>query len=265
MPRADPYTGQPRPVRSSQTDLHPRLEALVRRHLSGHSRQPSTPYGLAAWAQIQAWATQAGQGLMHHAKHTPCAPAGGPARLILDSGCGTGQSTVTLARRHPHAVVIGIDQSAHRLDRNPCLGTAHWPANALLVRAEAAELWQLMAEHGWRAWRHCLLYPNPWPKPGHVQRRWHGHGHWPALLHLGGRLELRTNWDIYAREFAHALNLSGHAAQAHGWAPPTPISPFERKYERAGHPLWRVCVDLGASAAQPLLGQAQAGKIPVDR
>ena len=33
--------------------------------------------------------------------------------------------------------------------------------------------------------QHYLLYPNPWPKAKHLQRRVHGHGSFPLLLQLG--------------------------------------------------------------------------------
>src|SRR5699024_9454331 len=69
--------------------------------------------------------------------------------FILDSGCGTGRSSVMLAQRFPDALVVGVDQSAQRLAKG-------WkrfqplPDNVHLLRAEAADLWRLMAAEQWR-------------------------------------------------------------------------------------------------------------------
>ncbi len=40
-----------------------------------------------------------------------------PFPVVLDSGCGTGRSSVLLARAHPHLPVIGVDRSAVRLSK----------------------------------------------------------------------------------------------------------------------------------------------------
>ena len=50
-----------------------------------------------------------------------------------------------------------------------------------------------------------FLYPNPWPKKKHLGRRWHGAPVFPALVKLGGELEMRSNWQTYLDEFALAL------------------------------------------------------------
>ena len=110
--------------------------------------------------------------------------------LILDSGCGVGQSTAKLALRFVDSYVLGIDKSAARLGRSPEL-----PEDACLVRAELVDGWRLLASRGERLARHDLLYPNPWPKIGHLARRWHGHAVFPELLALGGVLECRSNWE----------------------------------------------------------------------
>ena len=126
------------------------------------------------------------------------------------------------------------------------LGAVSFPCregNALWLRAELTSFWRLARRAGWRLERHYLLYPNPWPKPAQLQRRWHGHPVFPDLLGLGGKLEMRSNWSVYAEEFAAA------AALALG-KPVLPLSlgateittPFERKYRASGHPLYSVAV-----------------------
>ncbi|NDY96611.1 tRNA (guanine(46)-N(7))-methyltransferase TrmB [Wenzhouxiangella limi] len=206
---------------SSQPGPHRRLDEVVRRHLSTIWRQPVHGFSQAAFDVVG------------HLAETD---------LILDAGCGTAQSTAALARRFPDHTVIGVDRSKSRLARAPDL-----PGNAFAVRADLADFWRLARMAGWQLRRHYLLYPNPWPKPGHLQRRWHAHPVWPDLLALGGWLELRTNFDRYAEEFARALELAGHPShlQVLSLAPEAAISAFETKYARSGHRLYRVTADLG--------------------
>lgn len=163
---------------------------------------------------------------------------------MLDSGCGVGESSRRLAERYPESLVIGVDKSAARLAK------ASGSENCRLLRADLYDFWRLAAGAGWRPRRHYLLYPNPWPKARHLQRRWHGSALLPALLALGGRLELRSNWQIYVREFAEALMIAGCETLEWGrFCPREPLSPFERKYHAAGQPLWRLRADLDGLAA----------------
>lgn len=113
------------------------------------------------------------------------------------------------------------------------------------VRARAEDIWSLLAADGVRVARHFLLYPNPWPKAAHLKHRWHGHPVFPTLLSLGGRLELRTNWQTYAEEFRRAAGICGMATQpVVSFSVASPLTPFERKYAESGHRLYRLCLNL---------------------
>jgi tRNA (guanine-N7-)-methyltransferase len=169
--------------------------------------------------------------------------------LVLDSGCGTGESTRRIARAFPDCLVIGVDQSHARLVRTGANSFPHREGNAIWLRAELGTFWRLALRAGWRLRHHYLLYPNPWPKPGQLQRRWHAHPVFPDLLRLGGRLELRCNWEIYALEFAVAANrlLSGNTAPRL-LVESAITTPFERKYRASGHPLYSVSVSCVGAA-----------------
>ncbi len=193
-----------------------------------------------------------------------CAPAG--LCVILDSGCGTGESTLHLARKFPGVPVIGIDKSAMRLNKagnehqlrhatspwreeRPIGSTSETPtatfprqeerpigskngvqqnqgensaepassalgappANAFWVRAELLDFWKLALEEvqagRWQVLHHAVYYPNPWPKESEATRRFHLHPIFPTLMALSSTTELRTNWEIYAREFAEAARI----------------------------------------------------------
>lgn len=49
------------------------------------------------------------------------------------------------------------------------------PRNLYLCRADLTDFWMLAyRESDWIIDSHYLLYPNPYPKPKHLQLRWHG-------------------------------------------------------------------------------------------
>lgn len=216
-------SGNSRPVDSTQSGPHPSLEQLVRRHLEHDWRQPVAEHNRTAFEQCLRWRNDRGVS----------------RRLLLDSGCGTARAARTLAEHYPDALVIGVDQSAARLARGfERFGAV--PENLLLVRAECADIWRLMVGAGWQVTQHFLLYPNPWPKPGHLQRRWHGHPVFPWLLALGGTLEVRSNWHIYLQEMTLALSLAGRSGKAGPIMPDSPLTDFEDKYLASGHTLWQL-------------------------
>ncbi|NND66574.1 MAG: SAM-dependent methyltransferase [Halioglobus sp.] len=203
-------------VRTNQQGPHERLAEVVRRHLQHPDQTPLQSDSRAAYRELVK------------------ARLGRP--LVIDAFCGTGHSTAVLAQRHPHHLVVGIDQSAHRLGR-------HIPGpndNYLLLRARCEDIWCLLVEAGQAVEYHYILYPNPWPKSSQLQRRVHGHASFPLLAALGGRLELRSNWRLYVEEFALAMQLAGHAGQINAVASDgADISLFEAKYRKSGHDLWR--------------------------
>ena len=217
-----PLNSQSSVVRSNQPGAHRRLAAVVERHRESNWLGPIHPASRSAYAAfIAGWD-----------KDSP---------LVLDSGCGTGWSTARIAEYHPNCTVLGIDQSAARLGRfrEPEL------SNMRRVRARAEDFWRLLAADGIRPARHFLLYPNPWPKAAHLRRRWHGHPVFPQLLSLGGQLELRTNWGIYAEEFRLAAGICGMATPpVVSFSLSSPLTPFERKYAASGHRLYRFCLNL---------------------
>ena len=212
-------------IDSSQQTPHRDLEKVVRQHLEHYWRKPLAEHNRQAFAAACDWRAKQGEG----------------RALLLDSGCGTGRSAIRLAAMHPQALVIGLDQSAARIRVGQ---GAEQPDNLLLLRAEAADFWRLAEQAGWQLSGHYLLYPNPWPKPGHLRRRWHGHPVFPTLLALGGRLELRSNWRLYVQEFARALSLAGYTVAPRDLPAQDPLTDFERKYRHSGHGLYQLSVDL---------------------
>lgn len=206
------------PVTSRQSEPHERLAETVWKHVKTPWRKPVADHSRRAF---DALVTDL---------------AGGPRSLILDTGCGTGMSTAVLARRYPESLVLGIDKSEARLQRR----VVGFPENARLVRIDLEDFWLLAAEARWRFDRQCFYYPNPWPKPEQRLRRWPFHPVFPMAMSCGGIWEVRTNWRVYALEFAQAFGLlTGSIPVVTRWNPPEPETLFEKKYLASGHELWR--------------------------
>jgi len=219
------YANSKIPV-SAQQGVHEKLVERVERHRDSPFRKPYTEYNLQAFeGAMAAWD-----------RASP---------LILDAGCGVGHSTIALARAFPDHFVWGVDQSEDRLNRRKPYPDALLPKNMLLVRADLVDFWRLLADEGVSLARHYILYPNPWPKIGHVGRRWPAHPVFPFIPRLGGVLECRTNWQVYIEEFCAALGvLLDQPVSWETFDAPSPLTPFERKYRDSGQPLYRASVDL---------------------
>ena len=211
-------------VSSGQGGVHPRLDSIVRKHLESHWSQPLHLPTTESWRELQ---------------RQDVFPTDRP--FILDSGCGTGASTRRLADSFPSHLVIGVDRSLKRLAKGGAGSALFCRDNCILLRAELATFWRLLLMGGYSPERHFLFYPNPWPKPGHLSRRWHGHPVFPVLLALGGEIEMRCNWAVYAEEFARAACLATHMQiNVRKIKPESGISPFEQKYLERGQSLYSV-------------------------
>ncbi|PWJ68124.1 MULTISPECIES: class I SAM-dependent methyltransferase [unclassified Fibrobacter] len=255
-----------RAVTSNQEDLYKNLEQVVRKYAATRFLRPVADHTREAFESAKQFVQNFYQG-------HPELVSGSALAVILDSGCGTGESTLHLARRFPGVPVIGIDKSAIRLSKagnvhqleQPTSGdlgmTGSSPSNAFWVRGELLDFWRLALEEQqagrWHILHHAVFYPNPWPKESEATRRFHLHPIFPTLTALGDVTELRTNWEIYAREFAEASRILADAAQqpmpsalgmtpqvisCEAFNPEFPETAFERKYKEARQQLWRVLV-----------------------
>jgi len=136
--------------------------------------------------------------------------------VILDSGCGTGKSSIILGEMYPNCVVIGVDQSIARLSRNKSykqsdddpeetdsnkqlkghtieqennsnIQNNHQSDNVLLLRAELSDFWTCcLSSIQWQEsasiYKHYLLYPNPYPKKSRLKSRFYAHPAFPLLM-----------------------------------------------------------------------------------
>lgn len=217
-------SGNSRQITTNQQGPHDKIEGLVRRHLGNNSQKPYSQHTLDAFNSTLEW----------------LGDWQGP--IILDACCGVGESTSHIAEANPQARVIGVDKSALRTNKH-----VHYESdssNYCIVRADLNDYWRLAREAKWALFKHYLLYPNPYPKSAHVQRRWHASAAFADILALGGELTIRSNWRIYIEEVSIALQVAGYSSKVVEYTSEKPMTPFERKYWSSGQQTWQVCCDV---------------------
>jgi tRNA G46 methylase TrmB len=169
--------------------------------------------------------------------------------IILDACCGVGQSTRILAKQNPQALVIGVDKSDHRINRNVegfDIDDGFSAENYHLVRADLNDFYRLVKTANWPVSKHYILYPNPWPKSKHLQRRWHGSAVFPQMTSIGQQLILRSNWRIYLAEFQQAaklVDLQGKIDSLPRVDSSLALTPFEAKYQASGQVCWQLLLN----------------------
>lgn len=91
-------------------------------------------------------------------------------KIILDVGCGRGDSTLYLAKSNPEAFVIGIERTTEKFRKGTDLFKIACPLNSKLIHADAVPLIENKVP------RACVdeiyfLYPNPTPKKRQANQR----------------------------------------------------------------------------------------------
>lgn len=220
-------SGNSKAIVSNQPGIHEKLDEIVQKHLAHPSQKPIQTHTQQAFDEMDKL-VKAHDG-----------------EIILDSCCGVGQSTRLLAQNNPQALVIGVDKSLNRLTRNiegeykNAEGKA--VSNYQLIRADLNDFYRLVALANWPIAKHYILYPNPWPKAKHIQRRWHGSAVFPDIMKIGKTLILRSNWRLYLEEFQQAatwVEVKGDIVEVD---PHTPsFTPFEAKYQASGQTCWQL-------------------------
>ena len=226
--------GDSKAIVTNQDGIHEKLEEIVKKHASHAFEKPFQAHTVEVFeqldAQVKAWRDK------------------GHQHVILDACCGVGQSTRLLAKRNPDALVIGVDKSANRTERNV---EEHFPVNLdgvdnyLIVRADLNDFYRLVAKSDWAISEHNILYPNPWPKSKHIQRRWHGSAVFPDILKIGDKITLRSNWLLYLQEFqlaAETLGKTGSLTEVKLSENEVPFTPFEAKFVASNQKCWQLVV-----------------------
>ena len=219
-----------RAITDAQPAVHERLADVVAKHLNSSYLKPIQAHNQLAFAQFKQWLA---------CEQTPH----NPKKLWLDSCCGTGFSAVQIAEANPDVLVVGIDQSLKRLSKEADY-LLRAPKNCLFLRTNCEDFWRLCVAENIYFYKHTIFYPNPYPKPAQLTKRWHGHPVFPVLKALSENIEVRSNWQIYIEEFANAwTQLSAQYLPVNELVIENPITLFEKKYAASGQQLWGTASD----------------------
>ncbi len=129
---------------------------------------------------------------------------GRQAPVVLEIGCGSGTSTLAMAREEPDVDVIAVEIYRRGLAQLLCAIDRERVGNIRLIRGNAIDVLQrLIAPGSLTGVR--VFFPDPWPKARHHQRRFLQ----PATVGLiadrlrpGGVLHAATDHSGYAEHIA---------------------------------------------------------------
>jgi tRNA (guanine-N7-)-methyltransferase len=163
---------------------------------------------------------------------------GRSAPVVLEIGCGTGISTVAMAKEEPHIDVVavevykrGLAQLLGAIDREPI-------TNIRLIRGDGQDVLEHMfgteSLTGVR-----VFFPDPWPKARHHKRRLLQPGMVELIadrLKRGGILHVATDHPGYAEQIAAVGDAEPRLRRARpDVATPISVQRPTTKYESKAH------------------------------
>jgi tRNA (guanine-N7-)-methyltransferase len=161
----------------------------------------------------------------------------GSPPLEIDVGCHKGRFLLEMARRFPFANFLGVERRRERVFKTKKKITLAGLNNAEVFHGDAGEVLSCLPD----ACADCVhvLFPDPWPKRRHKNRRMVDHDFLvevSRLLKTGGRLRLVTDDPDYAQAIKlHATSISryrGIESEPRDY-PPTE---FQLKFVAASRP-----------------------------
>ncbi|MBK6639559.1 MAG: tRNA (guanosine(46)-N7)-methyltransferase TrmB [Rhodocyclaceae bacterium] len=188
------------------------------------------------------WGIEHGQSLLHYPE-----VFGRSAPVIMEIGCGMGETTAHIAAAQSACDFIGIEVHTpgvgsllKQIDERGLTNLRVIQHDAVAVVSDMIAADSLRGIH--------VFFPDPWPKKRHHKRR---------LLQLpfvtelakrlapGGYLHCATDWEEYAQQMVEVLGacslLRNTSASADGFAPRPAYRPqtkFETRGLRLGHGVW---------------------------
>ncbi|MDQ7988551.1 MAG: tRNA (guanosine(46)-N7)-methyltransferase TrmB [Candidatus Dactylopiibacterium sp.] len=169
---------------------------------------------------------------------------GRQAPVVLEIGCGMGDTTVRIASVRPDTDFIGIEVHGPGVGNLCKLMDAAGLGNLRVMQHDATEVVRDMIAPASLAGIH-VYFPDPWPKKRHHKRRILQ----PAFVRQlaerlapGGYLHCATDWEEYAQfmlETLAAEPLLANTAADYAEKPDyRPLTKFEARGLRLGHGVW---------------------------
>lgn len=168
--------------------------------------------------------------------------------IVLEIGCGMGETTAKIAEQNPHINYIGVEVFTAGvgalLKRIDTFGLS----NLRVIQHDAVEVVRDMIALDSLAGVH-VYFPDPWHKARHKKRRLIQMGFVHELskrLMPMGYIHCATDWEDYAHQMLEVLSaeklLSNHGLNG-GFSlrPKTrPLTKYESRGNKLGHGVWDV-------------------------
>ena len=168
--------------------------------------------------------------------------------LILEIGCGMGETTAAIAKEHPELNFIGCEVFAAgvgALSKRLHDGKIQ---NVKIFQHDAVEVVRDMIENESLSGVH-IFFPDPWRKARHHKRRLINPSFISLLLpklKTGAFIHCATDWENYAEQMLEVLTAEPGLKNLHEGAAPEPRNPlifrpttkFNERGNRLGHGCW---------------------------
>lgn len=169
---------------------------------------------------------------------------GRQAPVVLEIGCGMGDTTAKIAAARPDTDFIGIEVHGPGVGNLCNLIDEQKLGNLRVMQHDATEVIRDMIAPGTLAGVH-VYFPDPWPKKRHHKRRILQPAFVRELalrLAPGGYLHCATDWGEYAQFMLEVLSAEPLLANtASDYAPRPewrPLTKFEARGLNLGHGVW---------------------------
>ena len=175
---------------------------------------------------------------------------GGSAPVVLEIGCGMGETTARIAQLRPdvnylgcEVFAAGVGALAKRLEEGGI-------ENVRIIRHDAVEVVRDMIADNSLDGVH-IYFPDPWRKARHHKRRLVAQpfiGMLASKIRPGGYIHCATDWQNYAEQMLEVLEGEAKLANLHGAGNYSPVmgnplserptTKFQSRGERLGHGIW---------------------------
>lgn len=170
-----------------------------------------------------------------------------PARPIdVEIGCGVGFHPIRYALANPTRQLVAIERTLEKYEKFARRLSRHEPLPNLFPIHGDAIAWISHAFRPASVDQFLILYPNPYPKMGQRNLRFHNMPFFSQLkksLKPGGEILLATNMEFYAQEAASVVaRVWDMEILDHSLVPQdaSPRTHFEKKYLARGEPCWNL-------------------------
>jgi tRNA (guanine-N7-)-methyltransferase len=166
--------------------------------------------------------------------------------IVLEIGCGMGETTAKIAAQNPNINYIGVEVFTAGVGALLKRIAEYGLTNLRVIQHDAVEIIRDMIAHGTLDGIH-IYFPDPWHKARHHKRRLIQ----PPFVHeLARRLKpnayihCATDWENYAEQMLEVLSaevLLHNTSPTQGFIPrpeSRPLTKYENRGNRLGHGVW---------------------------